>query len=687
VTTDLRDDPQHALGDGDPARDEVRRDRRTLGIAALLAALVLAAGGAFLWWRLRTPLTLTDQTAVAVLPFSVDGGGASVRVMREGIPDLVAAKLTGRVHALDVRTVLGAWRRAGGEQQELPRDAAILLGRQLGAGAVLEGSVVAAGKDVTLSGTLIPVVEGRDHHATVRGPADSLPSLLDALVGRLLVLDAGASGERVSPLAGVPLDALQRYLAGRAAERAGHYAAAVGAYGRALDADSTFALAALRLWLAATSWAASPRAADAYRLAARHADRLGPRDRLLLGAATGPDQPRSCAETLRARQQAVNEAPDMPDLWYLLGETLTHCGPAMGLDDSRRRAASAFDHALTLDSTYTAAYEHLPRLYASVGDTVRARRAATLLGRADSAGAAITRAPLEAATLAVATSLLLDDGARADTADQLLGRLPQAATTAADRARAESVTRAVLLMRGRPARAAALMRASPAGLDAPFALLAARFWDGDTTLARAARDTVRGVVAAPPPDSAAGRDDWTSAAFALGADAAARRDTAELARAVAALRGLPAPPDAPRAGRARHLATLLDAELASLAGRGDAGAALAAADSMLREAPGGAYVEGAGNLIVASVWERAGDLPRAYAATRRYRMDGTIPFAFSTYLREQARLAERTGARDRAVELYRHYLALRRVAEPSLAAHLASVRAELTRLEQASAGR
>ena len=686
MTTDLRDDPQHALGDGDPARDEVRRDRRTLGIAALLAALVLVAGGAFLWWRLRTPLTLTDQTAVAVLPFSVDGGGASLRVMREGIPDLVAAKLTGRVHALDVRTVLGAWRRAGGEKQELPRDAAILLGRQLGAGAVLEGSVVAAGKDVTLNGTLIPVVEGRDHHATVRGPADSLPSLLDALVGRLLVLDGGAGRERVSPLAGVPLDALQRYLAGRAAERAGHYAAAVGAYGRALDADSTFALAALRLWLVATSWAASPRAADAYRLAARHADRLGPRDRLLLSAATGPDRPLSCAETLRVRQQAVTEAPDMPDLWYLLGETLAHCGPAMGLDDSRRRAASAFDHALTLDSTYTAAYEHLPWLYASVGDTARARRAAMLLGRADSAGAVLTRAPLEAARLALASALVLDDGARADDAERLLGRLQSAAATSADRVRAEDVARAYLLTRGRPARAAALMRASPAGLDAPFALLAARFWDGDTTLARAARDTVRRVIAAPP-DSASPRDDWTSAAFALGADAAARRDTSELARAVAALRGVPAPPDAPWAGRARHLAMLLDAELASLAGRGDAGAALAAADSMLRQAPGGAYVEGAGNLMVASLWERAGDLSRAYAATRRYRMDGTIPFAFSTYLREQARLAERTGAPDRAIDLYRHYLTLRRVAEPSLEAHLATVRAELTKLEQASAGR
>ncbi|WP_148306116.1 serine/threonine-protein kinase [Gemmatirosa kalamazoonensis] len=689
-----------------PEPDARRTTRRTLGIAALASAAVLVGGGAWIASRLRDPPVLVDRDAVAVLPFRVVGGDASLRLLREGIPDLVAALLTGRVHAVDVRTVLAAWRAAGGERLDLPRDAAMLLARRVGAGAVIEGSAIVAPGSLSLDGTLLSAHDGRERHASARGAATALPALLDSVVGKLLALDAGENDERATALAGVPLAALQHYLEGRSLERAGRYNDATAAYARAMDADSTFALAALRLWLTSTNWTPSARAADAHRLVARYADRLGPRDRLLLGSTAELERPRTCAESLREHEQGVAQAPDMPDLWYLLGETLVHCGPAMGIDDALRRALNAFDRVLALDSSYAGVRDHYAPTYHLLGDTARERRAVdaalhdpaladsrlfTGFIQGDSATmraalAELERGPAWMAGAALGLAVTYAGGTRAEAAEPLLARVRRAAVTTADRDRAERQTREFTLTRGQPSRAAAAMRASPGGVDTAFALLAALFWDGDSTLARSVRDGARRTLDAPL-DTAPSRNAVLTA-FAVGEDAAARRDTASTRRAIAALRSVPASPAAPWSNApARRFALLLDAQIAALERRSDAHALLVAADSMLREGPGGRELEGAGNLIVASLWEREGDLPRALAATGRRRVDTSIPFAFSTYLRERARLAERGGAREEAIRAYRHYLTLRRNAEPSFAVHLASVRDALARLERASAGR
>ena len=54
---------------------------------------------------------------------------------------------------------------------------------------------------------------------------------------------------------------------------------------------------------------------------------------------------------------------------------------------------------------------------------------------------------------------------------------------------------------------------------------------------------------------------------------------------------------------------------------------------------------------------------------------------------EEGRLAALTGDVDGAVDAYRRYLKLREAPEPTLQSHLASVRAELVRLERLQAGR
>ena len=87
------------------------------------------------------------------------------------------------------------------------------------------------------------------------------------------------------------------------------------------------------------------------------------------------------------------------------------------------------------------------------------------------------------------------------------------------------------------------------------------------------------------------------------------------------------------------------------------------------------------NLIIAKAHEAAGRDSDALRAVRRgiWRFP---PQLLSTFLREEGRLAAKTGDRAGAIRAYRHYLALRSDPEPELRPEVERVRSELARLEQ-----
>lgn len=85
-----------------------------------------------------------------------------------------------------------------------------------------------------------------------------------------------------------------------------------------------------------------------------------------------------------------------------------------------------------------------------------------------------------------------------------------------------------------------------------------------------------------------------------------------------------------------------------------------------------------GNLIAARLFEEAGDPARALAVIRRRAWWNAF---LSTQLREEGRLAELAGDHTGAIHAYRHFLALRADAEPSLRPDLERVRAALERLD------
>jgi hypothetical protein len=92
------------------------------------------------------------------------------------------------------------------------------------------------------------------------------------------------------------------------------------------------------------------------------------------------------------------------------------------------------------------------------------------------------------------------------------------------------------------------------------------------------------------------------------------------------------------------------------------------------------------NLLLARLFEREGDPAAAVAALRRrayHHMVGYFERGYSsTSFREEGRLTALLGDRQAALRAYRNYLALRDQPEPALAAEVAHIRAEVSRLER-----
>ena len=160
-------------------------------VAASMVVIVLAT----VLVKQRGPARALDPNVVAVAPFRVTTADPALGYLREGMVDLLAAKLTGQVgpRAVDPRSVLSGWRRASGSDTgELPPEAALTVAERLGAGQLLLGDVVGSPGRISLHALVLAVPGGQTKaRASVEGPTDSLAVLVDRLAAQLLTLDAG----------------------------------------------------------------------------------------------------------------------------------------------------------------------------------------------------------------------------------------------------------------------------------------------------------------------------------------------------------------------------------------------------------------------------------------------------------------------------------------------------------------
>jgi tetratricopeptide (TPR) repeat protein len=706
--------------------------RRSVRFAAAAGLLALAAA-AYVWWP--RPIAKLDPDLIAVIPFRVSGA-PTLGYLREGMIDLVAAKLSGEggTRAADPRSVMSAWRRTvGSDQEDLPVHAAVELARRLGAGQLLLGGLVGTANHLVLNASVIAVRDGKTlTQANVEGAADSLPLLVDRLIARLIAAKTGNERGHTGLLQ-TPLPALRAYLEGQAAFRRGDYGEAVAHFEQALEVDSTFALAGLDL-AGAAGWGTAPGAARrGLERAWAARDRLSARDRALLLAEVGPryPAPSPLAEYLAAWERAVDLAPDQADRWYELGDVYFHDGPYLRIDSSQQRAAEAFRRALALDSG-TAPLGHLLEIAVLHGDTATVRRLGGLYLARGSAGelgafyrwriaTGLGEVQVLRELRARSDQMILSslwrimnhaalDGSHLDDADRAAASIRRGAGSGSEWQRSKLYLHAFELNRGRPHAALA----DTAGADDPEygphaalyqRVLDALYGDGDSANgAQAAEEVIRSATR----PQAAGSMERATQYTDLCVGELWRLEHGEsgnASRAITRLRRAGSAGDSPESLAINTVcATILDAMWAVAMHRPDAAAAVDRLDSVIRTGPGGlrngpaiAFTLSPGfvkttigitpvgfedfaNLIVARLREGEGDLRAALEAVRRRSYAYHRTDYLASHLREEGRLATLTGDRAGAVRAYQHYLALRSDPEPALSSQAEQVRTALAKV-------
>lgn len=208
-------------------------------------------------------------------------------------------------------------------------------------------------------------------------------------------------------------EALGHFLVARRLMLAADVDGAVASLVRAEASDPSFLLAYARHSVVET-W--NPRwdfgsARDAVERGLQHAAGQPPIFRRLLEAQRDFVY-RRCAESIDRFQRLAVDAPDLPDAWSGLGESIYHCRGFAG--GSGSDAVSAFERAVTADAAMSAICEHLTELAIVQGDSVRARKYVSCV-----------RDQKERDAFAIATDMRFGPEGRRGASRRLLDTLPR----------------------------------------------------------------------------------------------------------------------------------------------------------------------------------------------------------------------------------------------------------------------
>jgi TolB-like protein len=690
-------------GEAGAAGLPVRMALMVVGVAAV--ALLAAAG----WGVLERQgpgsggaIALADDR-VAIPPFRVSGD-PSLAYLGEGMLDLLAAKLTGEggLRAVDPRTQLARWRSVETGSEDDARS----IARGLGAGRLLMGSVVGSPASLQMAARVLDTRSGdilASHE--VSGAADTLSALVDRFAGGLLTQLAEVDPDRLRSLDRTPLPALRAYLDGHRLLRAGRFEEARDQFGLAQRVDSTFPLPGIFHAIAASFTARWDQSGAA--LAWRHRESLSPRDQLLLRGVLN-EGVGGWTEREALLERITEDSRDRVEAWYLLADAVYHDDLSAPAPERLARAAGLFRAASALDDRFGPANMHRFEIALLQGD----QQAARSLGRSvadeagegdladyvgwfmDHLGGRPPPAPADGdrfatmrmygATMSVEFTLglayadaVVEWGVRnASEADHLM--LDQAAL--------------YMWNRGRPDRAWAIVRDRHLGSSLPtepVLIYTDLYWEAgvpEDSLARAAEVLIRRGREARERG-----EPWVTFACVAGQYLASR---GRIDQAPALETGTDDTP-VQRYGRACRAAQAILAARAGedpFEGPDSAGGpppeglaeSVAELDRLLAEAgiPED-WLRDAAPLLLAWGYERTGDAERALPAIRRRRVATPGTHFFSSYLREEGRLAARLGRTDEARRAWSHYLAVRSGGEPEAVSRVQDVRARL----EASAGR
>ena len=709
-----------SLSSGDDDRSELpRRARRWTRRIAIAAACVAVGFGlaAALFARGELPAKAAPpMQSIVVAPFRVDGADPSLGYLRDGLVELLAVRLgeDSSSHVIDAGRVLSAWRSLRSTvASRSSRDRAVDIARRLTATHVVVGSLVGNASRIVLTAAL--VAASNDSvlaRATVDGPGDSLTTLVSRLASKLIVASAGEDDRFTDRTTPSP-SALRAWLEGQSAYRRGDYSLAIPFYERAVKLDSSFALAAMHLALAADQVNDAEQHDRALALAWANREDLNAQDRVHLIAFAGPRYPSPSpeAEQLAAWERAVSSAPDRAEVWLELGERLFHEGAVLGLRDGNQRAAAAFRRALELDPTHIPSRRSLILVAARIGDTILLRKLAPAATH-DSLGllspALRWRAALaltdeyELRRVRASMTELDDENLRligmasqfdangVDDGERAL-RIRTRRTDVPDRVDALLGAHSLALNQGRPVLALDIteqLQELKPGLRAHLRLrvLDALYGDGDTTAARQAAVTLaqyadNHLSASPDVRALQLADLCVLEQWRL-----ARGVTRTTPNTVSLLRRAPIPRTAiPVSANQLACAEILETGWSVATRQPDALARVIRLDSLMLSGPAVSDAGTYSQLVVSRLYSRLQQPARALEAIRNRTYMVGWPRYLATTRREEAHLALVVGDTAGALQSYRRYLALRSTPEPPLGKRDDVVRAELATLQRLQA--
>ena len=711
------------VGDTDSATTNAAPDsprashrRRFRAVATISAVLLVALAGEL--WR-RSHAEIVSPGRVAVFPFRVSTQDTTLNWLGAGMVDLLTIRLAGegRMRLAEPGGTLQALRREN-RYAELQPETVRRVAAVVQANRVVLGSVTGSSRHVVLSASIraMPDADGAAH-ASVEGPPDSLPVLIDQLAAQLLGISAGVDRTHLASLTSASLPAIRAYLEGTEALRAGRLETAIPRFRTAIELDSTFALAGLGLARAALKVGLVDLFARGRAVATARQDRLSESDRALLSLTTIDWDG---APAMYARwNDAVLRFPEVPEMWYGLGDAYYRWGTLAGVDRFLERAEDAFRKGWVLDSAAAGAVALSPpspfvaeplrimvELAQMRGDVARVRQLVSIGLAADSTSdlaqvlrwhrAVANREPRDAfwkglggtGYWSVGPIFMFTTWTGVPAEDYPIARAEALRRTRFDQpAILRGVLRSTALNEGRPSDAESTTEgATPSSKPAMrLRVHDALSWGGSTASAIAAVAELADVNNAPPSD-ARSADDYYRDVCTVGRWRAAQNDMAAVQAATTRLRARPMSVSAVSVqARSEHgsqlCAALLDAIRLSALRLPGALEQVRIADSLATTwiiAVGYLEVVSDANLVLSKLWEEHGDRPRALRAARRRGgrfMD--YPAYLSTSLFAEGRLAALTGDTAGATRAYRHYLALRFRPEPSARPEVDRVRREL----------
>lgn len=308
-----------------------------------------------------------QRNAVAILPFVVRGG-AELQYLGEGMLDLLASALDGAgdLRVIDPRATMAASLPPVGAS-----DASEMgeIGRELGAGWLVSGTVVVAGERLRLSATLAGTRGQRAHRAEAEALSeehlfDAVDELARGIIAGLNE-GPGATPALLAARTSANWAALRSFLQGEHEFRLGNYPSAMTRFEAALERDREFSLAWYRLASSRAACATITSAREANQRALATANRLSPHAHAMLEAQDAWLNGRiEQADDLYSA--IVTEHPDDVEAWYLLGDVRFHGNAYRGRPAGEARLP--LQQALNLDPGNAAALAKLARLSALDGD-------------------------------------------------------------------------------------------------------------------------------------------------------------------------------------------------------------------------------------------------------------------------------------------------------------------------------